>query len=534
MMRFLFIFLAFAVTLFSFGCRKELERPTWDADVLIPLAYSDVNLLDAVEDSLLNTSQNGELNLVYQSDLFSYKLDSLFNIPDTSTVELFSLPLGTVTAPPGQTIFSDTQENQYNLEDVELKLAIIRSGEIEFTLSHTVNEDLVFEYGLPYATLNGNPFFIQETVPAATSNTPSTLTKTYNLQGYEIDFTGTTGNSFNTLVSGFRVYVSTTGNPVTITAGDNVKIETNFKSITPQYARGYFGNRTVTVGPEYTSLQLFQNIPDGRIQLDKASLKVEMENELGIDFQAHINELKAVKNNQSIALQHAITQSAVNLSRANETSYQTSYSPNSYYTEINENNSNIVDFVGIFPDSLEYTIDLNVNPFGNISGGNDFVFYNSGITLSGSLEVPLTFNASNLLIRDTTEFNLENDAQAETDNIKGGKLWLRAENDYPFSAQVQMVTLNQNFEPLDTLVGTPDIIDAGVPTLNQKVENPTISRIAVPLNEEKIGLLYSTKHIVFLVTLNSNNSPSAPIFDHYNIRLKLIGDFNYRIDLNER
>ena len=521
------------ILLLFLGCRRDLERPTWDVDALAPLAYTNVTLLDAVADSLIDSTQDGRLNLNYESNLFSYKLDSLFSIPDTSTTEFFSLPIGTITVPPGQTIFSDTQETQYNLEDIELKLAIIRSGEIKLNLTNTISEDLIFDYSLPFATLNGVPFSISETVPAAIGGNISTISTTYDLSDYEIDFTGSNGNTFNTLVSGFRVYVSPTGNPVTINAGNYVEIESEYLGIIPNYARGYFGNRTVTVGPEFTSLDVFQNVPAGNAQFEQASLQLDINNELGIDFTANIGRFSASKNNSRVDLQHSITEAPVNLTRATETIYQTSYSPSSYSENVDQTNSNITDFLGIFPDSLGYEIELLVNPLGNISGGNDFVFYNSGLELSAKLNVPLEFNASNILILDTTQFNLDEDTRTTTDNINGGTLWLRAENDYPLDATVQIVTLDVNNQVLDTLVSQPDLIRAGIPNAAGRVVEPTTSRVAIPLNQSKTQRLYQAENLIFIIRLNSIDNIPSVIYEDYQMELKLIGDFDYRIDLNE-
>src|SRR5690606_23922246 len=99
--------------------------------------------------------------------------------------------------------------------------------------------------------------------------------------------------------------------------------------------------------------------------------------------------------------------------------------------KINSSNSNVTDFLSNFPNQIGYSAQIEVNPLGNISGGNDFIYRGSGIDLSVDIVVPLSFDAKNLVLQDTAEYTLSPDAFY--DNINGGFFKLVATNTYPFS-----------------------------------------------------------------------------------------------------
>ncbi len=75
---FLFLFL-----LVLFSCRKDDLHPSWDTDLLLPIAYTQLNIQDLLPDSIENINEDSSVSLVYQSNLATFILDTLLTIPDT-------------------------------------------------------------------------------------------------------------------------------------------------------------------------------------------------------------------------------------------------------------------------------------------------------------------------------------------------------------------------------------------------------------------------------------------------------------------
>ena len=114
--------------LLLFACKHELERPTWDVDIIVPLVHSQMNINDMLSDSNLNIIENEEgfVYLVFQQDFIDMNLDTLIKIDaiadeqthtldsasfadvvisDTATIgeSIIEIPFGTILLPDGST-----------------------------------------------------------------------------------------------------------------------------------------------------------------------------------------------------------------------------------------------------------------------------------------------------------------------------------------------------------------------------------------------------------------------------------------------
>ena len=121
------IFFFICIFLF-FACKHELERPTWDVDLLVPLIHSQMSINDMLSDSAItiNEDEDGFITLVFQEDFIDFEFDTLVNIQartdeksttldsivfddvsiaDTSTIgeAISEIPLGTILFPDGST-----------------------------------------------------------------------------------------------------------------------------------------------------------------------------------------------------------------------------------------------------------------------------------------------------------------------------------------------------------------------------------------------------------------------------------------------
>ena len=73
-------------TLLFFSCKHEIENPTWDVDMIIPLVHSQMNIDNMISDSNLNIVENeeGYISLIYQEDLLNINYDSLITLETKS------------------------------------------------------------------------------------------------------------------------------------------------------------------------------------------------------------------------------------------------------------------------------------------------------------------------------------------------------------------------------------------------------------------------------------------------------------------
>ena len=75
----------FICILLSSACKHELEKPTWDVDLLVPLIHSQMSINDMLSDSAitLNEDEDGFITLVFQEKFTDINLDTLISVEDT-------------------------------------------------------------------------------------------------------------------------------------------------------------------------------------------------------------------------------------------------------------------------------------------------------------------------------------------------------------------------------------------------------------------------------------------------------------------
>jgi hypothetical protein len=122
------LLIASLIALVLFACKHELERPTWDVEMIFPLAHTEMTINNMLSDTNLNVFENDEgfINLVYEESFLDINLDTLIEIDaiadeqthtldsatfadvviaDTATIgeTITEIPLGTILLPDGST-----------------------------------------------------------------------------------------------------------------------------------------------------------------------------------------------------------------------------------------------------------------------------------------------------------------------------------------------------------------------------------------------------------------------------------------------
>ena len=189
------ILLILLTILLLFACKHELERPTWDVDMIVPLVHSQMNINDMLSDSNLNIVENEEgfVSLVFQQEFIDMNLDTLikvdaiadeqthtldsasFNdvvIADTATIgeSIIEIPFGTILLPDGSTnsipaIANVANEDTINIDASEyfetmtlykgMLIIEIMNGyptdlsNMSLSLINTTNQNLIATFSFP-------------------------------------------------------------------------------------------------------------------------------------------------------------------------------------------------------------------------------------------------------------------------------------------------------------------------------------------------------------------------------------------------
>jgi hypothetical protein len=142
-----------------------------------------------------------------------------------------------------------------------------------------------------------------------------------------------------------------------------------------------------------------------------------------------------------------------------------------YQNQLNESNSNITQFLGSLPDYLVIQGDLQINPLGNVSDGNDF-FYGDHLTKATvNLDIPLRFATSGLNFTDTLAVSVT------TDQVQVNALTVPITSTFPVEMTLQLLTeggdvIASNLViPAATVDANGDVIQAAETVLHVNLTN---------------------------------------------------------------
>lgn len=522
-----------AVCLGFLSCRKEMERPSWDTEILAPLVNASLNINNLLPDSILQANPDSSLKIVYQNDIYNLTMDTLFNIPDTTIHNAYASPIASATLFPGDIVVNNaSSETTYQLPGVELRKVIIKSGHVNYSITSLVHEVTKFIYSIPCATsASGDAFMIDVDVPAAVGSTPGVYNQTFDLSGYTIDLTGINNDKVNTIYTSLTAKIHPLGSPVIVTNNDSLVINNTFGDIIPYYALGYFGQNTFDIGPDVSEFTLFNRIIDGTLQLEDVTFDLKLQNSIGMDSRVNIFNISSINNRtgNTINLVNSVIGSTININRASQSG--TTVYPTYANFPLTTSNSNIKPMIENLPDQFGYSLKIQTNPLGNVSGSNDFIYSDKLFKAQFNMEIPLSLVATNLTLADTLDMNISSGEGEQ--NIHSAVLTLFADNGFPFDAQLQLYMLDDNNVITDSIFGYANTIDEAPLNSSLRAIGKKLTKIMVPVDENKMTRLYNTHRVLLKVKFNTSSQPSyVKIYSDYSIDVRIVGDINYTVQLH--
>ena len=175
----------------------------------------------------------------------------------------------------------------------------------------------------------------------------------------------------------------------------------------------------------------------------------------------------------------------------------------------------------------ENNVDVELNPLGNISNGNDFVYYESAVSAELDLEVPLSLIATDLVLENIVKPDLP--GTAEHPLLQNGTMHLFATNGFPFAANVilDIVDLDRNVLSSAPVSGG---ITAGVLGAGQTVTATTNSEMHVDLTEEQIDMLYGDGRFRIRVVFNTaDQTEHVQLLERYAMDLQFTVGARYMV-----
>lgn len=484
------------------SCKKE--DTVWETDWSAPIINDTLTLENLVNDSTILVS-SGFYELDLTRTLFDMDINTVVEIPDTTIhAEMDNGTWANFPVNAGSSIFPtpDIQERELVLEEIQLTKMIMKQGVIQMRFENPLATKAFFKLKMPGFIKDGAIFDNTYEIPAGTVANPGIMNQSFDLVGYEIDLTGLSGTDYNKFVTEIDVIAESSTN-----FGDEhvVVIDATFKDIELDYARGYFGSHSIdeVVDVDLEALDIYQS---GSIDLSALSLAFEIENGIKVGAQA---TLHSVSNENALGTTVNLTGGSIgngfNIDPATGNWNTLVPSLNSLqFTSTNSNIENYLENLG-----TKHTIDysMQINPWGNTSGGWDEIFPQSELKVKLHAQMPLAIGLDNLILRDTFEVSLNQDP--EKTRIVSGELILNASNAFPFAADVSIMLLDANGNVLHTVSGTESLEASQFGSYVAEYDfNVADSEVRFVLPDDVVADVNDVTHIVVKSKFNSINPVS--------------------------
>jgi hypothetical protein len=496
--------IAFIIPLILLACKKE--KTFWNTNWGTPLVNDTLSLANYYNDSTLSYSGGNTINVDLTRTVLDVGVEDLVRIPDTTISQLFTPSFNLNNIPPGYQFFNNIEEHVIGLGDVQLKKVMLSKGTIKLTVYNPVETKVIFTVQLPGVTKNGVIFEKTYSVSGGSNEQPAIAVETIDLAGYTVDLTGKNGLSFNKLQSKLTIQSDPNGSTVSIGTSNHFKFDAAMSDIRIEYAKGYFGNNIISDTSSF-NIALFNHVIAGTINLPLSDLTIEIENGMkcalkgGITMAQNTNyQGNTVELTSDLIGKDVIINQAIGSWSTLQTNQQT--------IVFNTTNSNIVQYIENLGSNQSLGYKLQLNPWGNTSGGNDEVFPDSRIKVRVKTKMPLKIASNGLTVRDTFDFNIKQDLTKT--HVISGVLTLNVVNSFPISCTPSLMFLDENKELLHNIPLSGEITSGLFGDLDPKTGlMKKNSIVSVPLSKEILSDIHRVRSIVVTAIFNTPSVSSG-------------------------
>ncbi len=490
----IYVCLSLCIALLS-SCKKD-EPTTWESNWVAPLAHGRLTLSDLTADNGY-TDNAGIYHLYFEKIISGFGTTDLTQIPDTNISQKFVVPLtgGPFQIPGNTAIITQNQNYSVETNGTGLRMVKVKSGQMIVHVKSYVNAYLHPSFTLyNVSEIYGNNTDIDFALAPGSPAVPTEGYYTVDMSNKYVVLSGTTGFDYNKLSTHLEIKTeeNTTADQNTIYGQDSVRFELLMSDLIIDYAKGYFGNDTYSFDESF-NLAEGANMPTGSLALEQASLGFHVTHKMGFDGKLKINNVSGTNAGTGNAVQLSggnlydpffITRSIDNGGIASVSNYD---------IHLNEGNSNITSFMGNLPNAISFQGNLQLNPFGNVSDGNDFFYANQLTEAKLVVDVPLRLAANDLTLRDTLNVDITSDV------ARVSSLTLDIQNAFPMEWKLKLYTLSGVLIASDLIVSSGNSIDA--------LALPSSSALQIPISESQWNGIKSEGKLILQVI---SNTPSFP------------------------
>lgn len=429
---------------------------------------------------------------------------------------------------PAQRVIDDYSRINYTFDNgVEITKIKSKTGHLVLDAISTLQDTMAFTYSLPTAIKNGQPVSIQDRLVPDTVLGVATAHIDFELADYYIDMTlnGDSVNLFPYHLIGDLLY---SGRKNTMDLSDSIDVTYGLQGIIPAYIEGYLGKSTFNF-KDTINFDFFNAILGGTLDLRNPSVKMTIDNSIGVDGELSVRQMDAINNRtgQTVGLTGTLMNSPTEVRGPRLPNVgQTITTP----ITLNQGNSNIRQFISLLPDEIRFDMDVLVNKNGNPALHDNFATDKSKIAAYLDIEVPLDGITDNLWLQDTLALNVSDATLPK--GIEEGKLKLVGSNQFPFQARVQVLFADHGGAVFDSLFRTgPQTLPAGQVNSSGYVDVPGTGQLVADFDQPRFTTLKQRGANAIMRFWLSTKPDGQPVklYTTYGIDFYLVGDFRYHV-----
>lgn len=420
---------------------KNISGVSWKGDYAAPLVNADLNLEDAValvNPDWVNSFPDKTLLIQYNKKHFSLNAGKIYNINDrnfTGTLvptaaELSTLNSTGVVSVVRNFVFDLAPGAGMQFDSIWLKEGVFTSG-IAANTNHQGKVTVEF----PDFKSAGQPVVLSETWSTGGSISRSPF---YNVSAVESLDLSKANQGFNQIRVKVSWELTKSG---AVVGSEQLQLNLSTQGLKFRKLYGFLGQPSLLDVQDSINLSLFSNdILKGNIVFEDARIKVHFDNGTGFQSQYQIQQLSLVDKNGSPVPVTAYNTTG-SIGAATDGSAETRRADSVYITKAS--GSNVAAVMRTEPHYLTYKV-------GAAPGlGRGFVWDNSTLELTVTVELPMLLSTKDLVLEDTSDLDLG--IGKEGDYVEMIKFKVNAENGIPLGVGVQCYFLDAADIILDSL-----------------------------------------------------------------------------------
>ena len=448
-------------------------------------------------DNLDNKSVTNDLGFSIPD--FFFESNSNQNIIDTSTGIKFVVIISDIMVKSIDGIIKEpiilesiSDELYIDIEGISIKRAKVDDGSLDITLETNLTCPIEINFYSPNIIPDDT---IKISLNAGAGITPYSI----DLSNKDIVFTGEDNDTINSFYYEMQGVISpsTINHEVSLSNNLGYEISTD---IIPKYIIGDITEVKMDIEKDSFDFDFFSELEMGNaFWIENASINFEIENSIGVGCDLDLN-LYSINTQEQTFVNKSYS---VSIDEANFNEFTEIVTPNYSTVPLD-----VVEVINIKPNKLSIDGEVILKP-----GLDKFIVYDNGIVLNPSIEIPLSFIASDLILSDTSEVDIPSD-------MEGVTLKLIIDNGYPINTNLTINLLDTNGVILDNKTHS---IPAGITNSSGRVYEPTRSILKINVDPEDIELIKNIHYLASFET--SSQTEYNKIYSDYSIGAQIIIEY---------